>query len=990
MKIKDFFKRIFDLRLIKTKIQPQKNSSHLNRCSSAFERGRSMIEMLGVLVIMGLLSVGGIWGYQYAMNAYHAGQIQEVMAQAKALTVSRRTASEEALLTFLDKTAVAGFNPTVGIAETADANGRVQRVYTITLDSLNESIQPILYARKPNFAKMDIMLAPSADAVEETDQSKESWVDAGMSEGGYDILQQYATLKSSSLAMFSFTTHLRGHMVSDGGGDDPSAQCPADKPFYDDAVDSCSQCDPTQHSYWDPVQATCVTCSGEKSEWDYVLYSCICPSSKPVWDEGTGTCVACLSNGNCYDPTPFCNPDTNSCEGCPGDAPVWDSSSGTCVGCLTESDCAGATPICNPTTNECVGCPSATPVWDSSTGTCVECTTDSHCADNTDGRTKCNTTDKICETEEFCPNVSSYKFATEESARACAENCPDRFVKDTYCYKCSGPSSVTYDSKALAQSECASQCPGERYVYNNYCYRCNYDNKATEPLTYNTSAEAKACAESCSGVRFAVDNLCYRCNFSSALQFNSQTQAQHCEASCSASGRNIKAATKYCINCDTTSQLVLWGDVAGVNACAQVCPNRIVITDNSGSTFCIKCDDAGSLETSSSSAAKNCADKCGKIAGDEFCYSCDAFESSDFTMKFSTKAAAQACAQNCSGTIATGTYCYKCEYANDLTFSTEAEAQACAAACSERIAVGKKCVHCKNASRAEMTGAEAKDCADKCNSSSDSENKSFYGDNVCYDCVGTDSSAFMLSFSSTAAAQACAKNCPGTIATGTYCYKCDYADSVTFSTEAEAQACADACAGRIAVGKKCIPCSKASSIELTETEAKICAQKCPNSFSDGTRCRQCDYKYEFTFDSQEQAEVCAQQCPNRYVVGRSCVPCNGSSNYYYFSSSLYNYAGAEGAKKCADFCSDWYAKGVYCYRCDYSTIVTFDTEEEAKECAANCSNRMAQGKECFTCDYNAEVVFDTEAEAKACAAKCSGKRQAVGRSCNRIYVDEDS
>ena len=70
--------------------------------------------------------------------------------------------------------------------------------------------------------------------------------------------------------------------------------------------------------------------------------------------------------------------------------------------------------------------------------------------------------------------------------------------------------------------------------------------------------------------------------------------------------------------------------------------------------------------------------------------------------------------------------------------------------------------------------------------------------------------------------------------------------------------------------------------------------------------------------------------------------------------------------------------------------MTFDTEEEAKECAANCSNRMAQGKECFTCDYNAEVVFDTEAEAKACAAKCSGKRQAVGRSCNRIYVDEDS
>ena len=844
MKIKDFFKRIYDLRLIKTKIQPQKNSSHLNRYSSAFERGRSMIEMLGVLVIMGLLAVGGIWGYQYAMNTYRAGQIQDVMAQAKALTVSRRTASEEALLTFLDKTAVAGFNPTVGIAETADANGRIQRVYSITLDLLNEGIQPILYARKPNFAKMDIMLAPSADAVEETDQSKESWVDAGMSEGGYDILQQYATLQSSSTAMFSFTTHLRGHMASDGSGDDPSTKCPADKPFYDDAVDSCSQCDPTQHSYWDPVQATCVTCSGEKSEWDYVLYSCICPSSKPVWDEGTGTCVACLSNGNCSGSTPFCNPDTNSCEGCPSNAPVWDSGSGNCVGCLTGSDCNGATPVCNPTTNECVGCPSATPVWDSSIGACVECTADSHCADNTDGRTKCNTTEKICEMEAFCPNAESYKFATEEAAQECAENCPDHFAKNTYCYKCSGSTSVSYSTPELAQSECADKCLGERYVYNKSCRSCN---STSVYVNYSTEAEAQACAKSCQGKLVATGKYCHYCpsETSSTIVFNSQEEALNCATSCKAFGYNTTAVGRYCLSCDTSG-----GSAFGANSsqsasaeeCAQKCPNRIAIVDSLDVPLCVNCEGLG-WQLTSESAAKSCADQCNSM---------------------------------------------------------------------------------------------------------DSNNKAFYGDNVCYTCSGFDSSStYALTFKTTAAAKKCTENCPGTVSTGTYCYKCEYSASLTFSTEAEAQECASTCANRIAVGKNCMPCSSVSKdTVMTAAEAENCAEKCSNTFSDGSRCYSCDYQYSYNLGSTELAEACAKACPNRYVNS-----------------------------------------GTYCNLCK-SIKTSYATEAEAQECASKCSDRKAQGKECFTCDYDAEIVFDTEAEAKACAAQCPGQRQANGRSCNRIYKNE--
>lgn len=40
-----------------------------------FETGRSMVEMLGVLAITGILSIGGVAGYSYAMNKYRANRI---------------------------------------------------------------------------------------------------------------------------------------------------------------------------------------------------------------------------------------------------------------------------------------------------------------------------------------------------------------------------------------------------------------------------------------------------------------------------------------------------------------------------------------------------------------------------------------------------------------------------------------------------------------------------------------------------------------------------------------------------------------------------------------------------------------------------------------------------------------------------------------------------------------------------------------------------
>ena len=52
------------------------------------ENGRSMIEMLGVLAIIGVLSVGGIYGYTVAMRKYKANEIVQTASMLATIAQS--------------------------------------------------------------------------------------------------------------------------------------------------------------------------------------------------------------------------------------------------------------------------------------------------------------------------------------------------------------------------------------------------------------------------------------------------------------------------------------------------------------------------------------------------------------------------------------------------------------------------------------------------------------------------------------------------------------------------------------------------------------------------------------------------------------------------------------------------------------------------------------------------------------------------------------
>ena len=97
------------------------------------ESGRSMVEMLGVLAIIGVLSIGGIAGYTLAMNRYRANEILNAAALVSiAATSARGGVGDNA-----DLSAIGGIDTLSlpAISNSADISSDAAGVVTIVVDS---------------------------------------------------------------------------------------------------------------------------------------------------------------------------------------------------------------------------------------------------------------------------------------------------------------------------------------------------------------------------------------------------------------------------------------------------------------------------------------------------------------------------------------------------------------------------------------------------------------------------------------------------------------------------------------------------------------------------------------------------------------------------------------------------------------------------------------------------------------------------------------
>ncbi len=90
------------------------------------ESGRSMVEMLGVLAIIGVLSIGGIAGYTLAMNRYRANEILNAASMVAIEAVARAATGAGADVLYTDLGGVS--NPTGADSITGKTDGTVEVV----------------------------------------------------------------------------------------------------------------------------------------------------------------------------------------------------------------------------------------------------------------------------------------------------------------------------------------------------------------------------------------------------------------------------------------------------------------------------------------------------------------------------------------------------------------------------------------------------------------------------------------------------------------------------------------------------------------------------------------------------------------------------------------------------------------------------------------------------------------------------------------------
>ena len=107
------------------------------------QSGRSLVEMLGVLAIIGVLSVGAIGGYNYAMNRYRANEILKGVS-ARAMTASMEKSQTHTLTLAGHEDNINGY--VVGTeAAPGEDNGR----FAIKVAGVPEEICGLLLENKP-------------------------------------------------------------------------------------------------------------------------------------------------------------------------------------------------------------------------------------------------------------------------------------------------------------------------------------------------------------------------------------------------------------------------------------------------------------------------------------------------------------------------------------------------------------------------------------------------------------------------------------------------------------------------------------------------------------------------------------------------------------------------------------------------------------------------------------------------------------------------
>ena len=189
------------------------------------QSGRSMVEILGILAIIGVLSIGGIVGYSYAMDKYRANvTINDVNLRAVDLMAQIANGSENPNLSEWSETGTAGYPISV-------STDYAPSQYFIKVEQVPQTVCEIIADTFPN-NEVEIWI----------DNEDKECKDLNTMEFGYaGFIKQGCTTSAECRGDTPMCNPDTG-VCEPYPDDEACGGCPAEKPYCDSATGVCGDC----------------------------------------------------------------------------------------------------------------------------------------------------------------------------------------------------------------------------------------------------------------------------------------------------------------------------------------------------------------------------------------------------------------------------------------------------------------------------------------------------------------------------------------------------------------------------------------------------------------------------------------------------------------------------------------------------------------------------------------------------------------------------
>lgn len=291
------------------------------------ETGRSMVEMLGVLAIIGVLTVGGVAGFNYAMDKHNANEILD--------NVSKRAIA-------LSPMALQGLDIDSHALDTEF--GTAVGAFPVALDP-DQTGFDIIVSKVPR-GVCDHVLSGGLKMAEAILLGQDTVWEQGEK-------SDHTCAETDNEIVFAFNASLDGTQTAGGGNNvgpgNPGEACElggqagVETTVYlcdENAQGKCckvaattvcvptggdtsgltltdeTNCPATTHKCTGDMKCVCQeACTGGRTQ-NPTDCSCTCPADKPNWNEHTETCVGCVSDTDCAERTDgknSCDSDRNVC-----------------------------------------------------------------------------------------------------------------------------------------------------------------------------------------------------------------------------------------------------------------------------------------------------------------------------------------------------------------------------------------------------------------------------------------------------------------------------------------------------------------------------------------------------------------------------------------------------------------------------------------------------------------------------------------------------